>query len=50
MEYTAAFPVPEEFQELLNGDFGNACSFLSALHMENINKEIFCYGQCTYFC
>ena len=39
MEYTPSFPVPIEFQELLEGDFTNKCSFLYALHPENINKE-----------
>ena len=40
LEYTPAFSVPIEFQELLDGDFANKCSFLYALHPENINKEI----------
>ena len=40
VEYTPASPLPIEFQELLNGDFGSSLSFLFALHPQNINKEI----------
>ena len=40
LECTPAFPVSIEFQELLNGGFEDKCSFLSALHPTNINKEI----------
>ena len=40
LEYTPASPLPLDFQELLNGDFGNKCAFLYAMHPENVNKEI----------
>ena len=35
--YTTDLQLPKSFQELLNG---NICSFLFALHPENINREI----------
>jgi len=35
--YTTDLELPKSFQELLNG---NICSFLFALHPENINREI----------
>ena len=40
LEYTPALALPIEFQDFLEGDFTNKCSFLYALHPENINKEI----------
>ena len=49
MGYTPAFPIPEEFQELKNCDFENKCSFLCALHPENINKEIFSVMGSAHF-
>ena len=40
MEYSPDGQLPKDFQELLKSDYGNTCSFLFALHPENINKEI----------
>ena len=40
VEYSPAGHLPKDFQELLKSDCGNNCSFLFALHPENINKEI----------
>ena len=39
VEYSPAGQLPKDFKELLT-DNGNNCSFLFALHPENINKEI----------
>ena len=38
--YTTDLQLPKSFQELLNGKFEDICSFLFALHPENINREI----------
>ena len=40
LEYSPVSPLPIEFQDLLDGKFENKCSFLLALHPENINNEI----------
>jgi len=39
VEYSPAGQLPKDFKELLT-DHGNNCSFLFALHPENVNKEI----------
>ena len=38
--YITDLQLPKSFQELLNGKFEDICSFLFALHPENINREI----------
>ena len=40
LDYSPASPLPLDFQELLNSDYGNKCAFLFAMHPENVNKEI----------
>ena len=40
MEYSPASQIPRDFQNLLKSECGNNCSFLFALHLKNINKEI----------
>ena len=40
VEYSLASCFPTDFQDLLKSECGNSCSFLFALHTENINKEI----------
>ena len=40
MEYTPAPFLQTNFQDLLKSECENNCSFLFALHPENINKEI----------
>ena len=40
MEYTPATFLQTNFQDLLKSECENNCSFLFALHPENINKEI----------
>ena len=37
--YSPDIKLPTDFQELLNGNFGDVCSFLYAIHPVNINKE-----------
>jgi len=37
--YSPDIKLPTDLQELLNGNFGDMCSFLYALHPVNINKE-----------
>jgi hypothetical protein len=39
-KYVSDTKIPNTFQELLTGNFGDRCSFLFALHPENTNKEI----------
>ena len=36
LKYTTYIKLPTDFQELLNGNFGDMCSFLYALHPVNI--------------
>ena len=38
--YITDLQLPKSFQELLNGKFEDICSFLFALHPENIYKEV----------
>ena len=40
MEYTPATFLQTNFQDLLKSECENNCSFLFALHPENINKEV----------
>ena len=40
VEYTPATFLPTDFQDLLKDEIVNQCSFLFALHPENINREI----------
>ena len=52
VEYSPTGQLPKDFKELLT-DHGNNCSFLFALHPENVKKKkrnIDCHWQCTYLC
>ena len=39
MDYVPVSSLPTNFQDLLSNTYGNQCSFLLALHPQNINKE-----------
>ena len=43
LKYTTDIKLPTDFQKLLNGNFGDMCSFLCTLHPENMNKETLKY-------
>ena len=51
VEYTPATFLQTNFQDLLKSECENNCSFLFALHPENINtKSTVWHWQCAYIC
>jgi len=38
--YSPDITLPTDFQELLNGNFGDMCSFLYALHPRDLKQEM----------